>query len=231
MNFVVRRSANVKRLIRKFKLSYSLVFLILCVAFFEPSHYMLISLLAAAFHELGHIACAAAMGIGIREMRLDLLGASLNTEGSFKSYGTEFMLASAGPFASFVGFALANGICLRAGAGGVLSDVLAAEKSEMLECVRFFGASSLFLGLLNLLPVSSFDGGRMLSVSLAYLFGDGAAIRICDVVSFLSIFALWSASVYVMLRVGAMLSLFVFSLSVFSRIFVKSREPIFLEDN
>jgi Zn-dependent protease len=219
------REGTVKKIIKKFKLSYSLIFLLLCVTALEPSHYMLVSLLAAAFHELGHIFCARALGVRIKEMRLDLLGALLDTDGAPISYGAEFMLCAAGPLASFLGFAVANGLCIRAGVGEILTYSRAGE--DAWQYVRFFGASSLFLGVLNLLPVSSFDGGRMLSATLSYFFGDTLSSRICDAVSFLSVFTLWSASVYVMLKVGAFLSLFVFSASVFSRIFIKNREAVF----
>ena len=77
------------------------------------------------------------------------------------------------------------------------------------------------LGILNLMPAEGFDGGRMLSVAVSSIFGPRAAARTISMTSFISIVALWMLSVYLLLRYGTSLSLFIFTLSLFYRLFIE----------
>lgn len=157
-------------------------------------------LLAAAVHECGHLLAAKLLGIPLREMRLELLGARL-TPGRLLSYREECLLCAAGPAFSFLLSALLLPI------GGALP--FAATIS----------AVSALLGGLNLLPVRGFDGGRILSAVLSTLAGERVATAVSAGLSFLLLFVLWSGSVYLLLRVGSGISWFCFSVSVFLRFF------------
>ena len=70
------------------------------------------------------------------------------------------------------------------------------------------------------LPVKGFDGGRSFSCLLLSKFSPRTVATILDTTSFFCIFILWSASVYFIMRAGAYLSLFVFSASLFARMFL-----------
>ena len=83
-----------------------------------------------------------------------------------------------------------------------------------------FVMTSVALGIINLLPISGFDGGRMFSALAHSLFSCRTAERISSVLSFVIIFALWCFSVYLMFKISASVSLFVFSLSLFAKIFI-----------
>ena len=160
--------------------------------------------LAAAFHELGHLCAARLLKIPIRTLRLDLLGARLDTVGRMLSYGEEWLLCWAGPMFSFL---LSGGLSF-------LWDV--SQFSRLLSC------ASLLLGLLNLLPIKGFDGGRMLASAISAVAGEGAAEYALRLTSFLFLFLLWAVSVFFLLRAGDGLSLFCFSMSLFSHFFALS---------
>lgn len=162
------------------------------------------ALAAAALHEVGHILAAEALGIRLRRFSFSMLGARLLTASGTLPYMKEALLAAAGPAANLLGAAYAF----------PLSRVCGGRGREF--CVYFL-ISCIFLALLNLLPIKSFDGGRILYCLLAALsdvFADG---RLAEVFSFLSLFCLWSIAVYFLLRTGSSLSLFVFSSSLFLR--------------
>ena len=115
-------------------------FALLCIAaFFDRSGFMMWGLLAAVLHECGHLAAMLVIpGHAPREIRLT-------------------------PF----GMRIENSPLLIDGRGNLL--VLAAGSGTNFLCaaVTFgrlpaFSAVSLVLGLLNLLPVESLDGGRIL---------------------------------------------------------------------
>ena len=159
------------------------------------------ALLAAAVHETGHLCAAKCLHIPVRALRFHLLGAGLETGGKLLSYGEEFLLCAAGPAASLL-FAM-----LPAPMWGK------SEFAEQLSC------ASLALGLLNLLPIRSFDGGRMLEDAISARFSPRAADTVLTASSLIFLFLLWATAVYFLLRAGDGLSLWCFSMSLFSRFF------------
>ena len=172
----------------------------LLVWFLTNPLYGTAALAAATFHELGHLWTARVLGISFQEMAITPFGAALTPASGLGGYTDELLVAAAGPFvnlfSAFVTLPLARG---------------------SFSIFRFFVLASLFLGLLNLLPVSGFDGGRILACLLPR-----ASARILVLTSFLTLFFLWIFSVYLLLRVGNSLSLFVFSCSLFCKLFVRT---------
>ncbi|MBR3893919.1 MAG: hypothetical protein IKJ35_02105 [Clostridia bacterium] len=177
----------------------ALVYLLMILG--DRSGLCLVTVVAALLHEGGHLIAARLLRIPISGVRMSFLGARLEVSGRVMSYGEEWLLCAAGPFAS---------LCAAA---------LAAPLWRSFEVARAFSCASLVLGLLNLLPIQSFDGGRMLSCMLARFFGTRAAERGGVLCSFLFLFLLWSTAVYFLLRAGDGLALFCFSLSLFLRFF------------
>ena len=164
----------------------------------------LAALLAAFLHELGHIAAARICEVPLRELRLGIFGASLTLDGGLFSYKSELITAAAGP---------AVNLC------AVLALLPVANRLSRFG-ICFFTASA-FLAILNLLPVADLDGGRILTCILSRFFSPRAVYSVVETLSFLVILSLWSLSVYLLLRLGASLSLFVFSLALFLRTFAQ----------
>ena len=162
-------------------------------------------LLAAAFHECGHLLFARLLHIPLSELKLDLFGARIEVSSGLISYKEEFFLAAAGPLFSFL-----------------LSQVLTFPFLNLLS-VPFFEMlrdASLFLGILNLLPVRGFDGARMLSAFLSVLIAPHAAEFIGRFFTGLFLLLLWGISVYLLLITGGGLTLFVFSAGMFFKVFL-----------
>jgi stage IV sporulation protein FB len=189
---------------KKTKLSISLFGVLMIISLFFTHSYLSLAALAAAFiHELAHIAMARAVGVELSRLRLDIFGASLMMSGEMSSYKKEAAVAIAGPLSNII-----------------LFFILLPFSSAENEYLSLFMGASLFLGLLNLLPIKDLDGGRVLFCTLASLFSLNAAQAVLRVLSFLTIFSLWSLSVYLILRLGASLSLFVFSSALFCKTFL-----------
>lgn len=170
----------------------------------DDSGVCLMTLLAAFLHECGHFLAARLLRIPLGDLRLDLLGARLEVCGRMLSYAEEWLLCAAGPTVSLVFAAL----------GAMLWNIPVLAISA-----RQFSCASLVLGLLNLLPIRTFDGGRMTEAMLLSHFSERVVQSVMRTFSFLLLFLLWAVAVYFLLRVGDGLSLFCFSMSLFSRFF------------
>lgn len=158
-------------------------------------------LLATVLHECGHLLAAKVGGVALACMKLDFLGARIHTSGMI-SYSDEWFLCAGGPLVNLISSAAV---------------MIFSSFFGWRELAYLFVISSLCLATLNLLPIESFDGGRMLYCLLAILANERVASFILRATSFLLILLMWLSSVYILLHVGNMLSLFVFSLALFCR--------------
>lgn len=174
--------------------------LLLCVMLFTGDVLFPATLLAATWHECGHLLAARVLGVRLRLLELDIPGARLYPAGPLPSYGAEGWLAAAGPAASFL-----LALCIYPLNGSFFAALL---------------ASTLSLGLFNLLPISGFDGGRVLAAVVAPRLGERTAARVASIASYLSVFFLFSLSATLLLRYGENLSLAVLCASLFARIFL-----------
>ena len=157
-------------------------------------------LLAALLHEAGHLVAAAIMKIPVKCIQIDIFGAYIRTDHPSCSYIKEAVLCLAGPVANIFSAAF-------------LPQLLSIDDP-------LFTISSAALAVINLLPIKSFDGGRALSCIMLRFLPPDAVSAVTDILSFVCIFILWSISVYFIMRVGAYLSLFVFSAALFAKMFL-----------
>lgn len=172
----------------------------------------LIPLIAAFIHELGHIAAARLLSLRFKKFTLGIFGARLELCDPLISYGEEILLCLGGPLINLL--------------TGSFSLVLTRYFPS--PHLTLFALSSLLLGFLNLLPIRDFDGGRILRSVLLCFFSEKTSDSITSILSFSSLFFLWSVSLYLLLRYTSSLSLFVFSVSVFASVFVsRNRNSLF----
>ncbi len=171
------------------------------IIFGEPSGIVCMTFLAAILHECGHLLAARALGLQPQSIEIGLSGARLRVSGGIHRFSTEWLLAAAGPLAS------------------LLLALVALPLWSLTPTAQLFSVVSASLGLLNLLPVRSFDGGRMLSCTLEHFLSLPIAARLADIISFLCLFLLWAVAVYFLLRAADGLSLFCFSFTLLLRFF------------
>lgn len=133
---------------------------------------------AALTHECGHLLMLRLFGIPVRGFRLTPAGAVLTADfaASGCSYRAEALVHIAGP----------------------AINLLSALLFSLTGCPAA-AAAPLLLGIYNLLPVSCFDGGRLLHALLLSLFRDaGIAERAAETVSFLTAVVLYLFSGWVL---------------------------------
>lgn len=187
----------------KFKIGFFAIMLFLSLLL-DPSLFSLAALLAATTHEFGHLLMAIHCNIQFKECKIGIYGAGLMPDSGLYSYKKEILLCLAGPLTNF--------FC------GTFSILLLQRFHN--EFLLGFTVASFSLGILNLLPICDFDGGRILKSMLCLRFSPEVASLTVQVLSFCFIFLLWLLSVYLLLRALTSLSLFVFSISLFGKIFI-----------
>ena len=148
---------------------------------------------AMALHEAGHLIAIAAVGGGIRRVRFCASGIEIERSRPLGSYPADAAVSRAGPTLSLIG-----------AAGLILSPTGA----------RFFGAASLMLGTVNLLPIRHLDGGEAL-YALLCLKNQDRAQQILRALSVIFSVMLWMAAVWIMLITGGNFSLFALSATLF----------------
>ncbi len=180
----------------------------LIVLLIAKDYYALISLFAVVVHEVGHILAARVFKIKLSEFSFELLGARLKISEGIYSYTQEIFLCLAGPLFNFLSVLIVI----------IFFNSKASESFILL---------SLCYGLLNLLPIRSFDGGRIFESLLLLFIPITIAEKILDLASFIFLFSLWCISVYFLLIYSSSLSLFVFSASLFSNLFISGENTRF----
>lgn len=186
----------------KFSVSPATIILFICMIATTPPTQLIACILSACIHECGHIVAAKALSIDLSHMKLDVLGARLTTAGRLYSYPCMIALCLAGPLVNLLCFVLTLPFC--------------AYSDWILQ----FSLSSLALGLMNLIPIEGFDGGRTVHGLLCAFMPVSIVERVCTVLSFASLFLMWLFSVWMILRTGTTLTLFVFSCCLFGMLFV-----------
>ena len=185
----------------KIKIGFFAVIMLICLLAYSPDYFPALTC-SVIIHEAGHVAMARLLGIRLYELRLGIFGAALSPQNLLYSYKDEIALCLGGPLFNFASAAFI---------GVVFTNT---------ELFELFVASSLALGALNMLPIIGFDGGRILYALICATASVRTAEIISKLISFIFIFVIWSFSVYLLLRTGASVGAYVFSISLFAKIFL-----------
>ena len=183
----------------KIKISPTLL-LFLCLLSKDGGLVLLATVMAALFHECGHLLASVFCKIPLRLMEIDLFGARLYPKGFISSYKKELSLAAAGPLFSIL-----------------LGLLLIPRHSALALATQ---SATFSLAFFNLLPIADFDGGRMLRTTLALALPEDMAERILAICSYVSLFLLFSLSACMLLKYGQNLALTVLCVSLFAKIFL-----------
>lgn len=145
---------------------------------------------AIVVHESGHFLAARLLHIPLVSFSVTPIGLRMRFDFSCAGYLSEAIVHAGGSIAGVI--------------------VGAATALVPLRAARIFCGISLCFSALNLLPISSLDGGGILSAVLSLALLPDAAWRIGRAVSLLTVLAMWGAVLWCELRVGANLALICF---------------------
>ena len=201
------------------------VLMIGAMAVSDSAEIVAVYLLAAVLHEMGHFLAAKVLNVGIKEINFGFSGVRIVTDERLTSYKNELLLALSGPL---VNIAVFSGISLffvakygQFNAVFLFAESFIVTGKGIESAIAFLAIASLIQAIINLMPVNTFDGGRILYCAMGQLVGERAAERTVEVSSAFSALLLWTVALYLMLRVGGGLGIYVFSACIFASMMKK----------
>lgn len=161
----------------------------------------------AALHECGHIIAIASKGQKISKINFGFANIDMAIKKDF--HGTSVIILLAGCFVNFI-FALIFGILY-----------LYLQNAF----IKSMAIQNIILGGINLLPITSFDGGQVLRLLCEKNMNPQLVKKFCDIISFVFFVPVCIAGFWIVLRSGYNFSLLMICIYVLSYIVFK--EDIF----
>lgn len=167
----------------RLKISFCFIALVAAMLIIDHSGAMIWGMIAAILHELGHIFAMALQGGRPNEIRFGLFDiAIIDAQRKRNDYLHDAFVLLAGPFVNFL-------------AGIIFYALFVVSKVEFMLIPAW---QNLFLGLMNILPIESLDGGQILFALLCRKKVKNPEL-IVQVLSFIALLPLASLGFYILL--------------------------------
>ncbi len=187
--------------ITKISLPFSTLLFTTLMILFDKGPYMIITLLSAFAHELGHIIAAKLCGVRILKITLYPFGADIKLDSPLRSYQKDIFISSAGVTVNFF-------------------IIISAMLLPYTRYTDIIAACNLTLLITNIFPIDGLDGGGILKGLLSVLISPQKADKIILITTFLGLFIMWTASIYIFFVKQGNPSLFIISCTLFVSIFI-----------
>lgn len=150
-------------------ISFTFFALVLLLNIFKRTEFLYISIFSAILHEIGHLIALKIYGIEITEFRISLFGCNIKTNKNNRiNYNKEILISFFGPFANLF-----------------LSAFLFVVNFNLnCELVENIIIVNLVMGLFNLLPFNSFDGGKIIKLLIENKLNERIADFTVSIISF-----------------------------------------------
>ncbi len=162
----------------KFLFVATLTLFLLC----DKSGYGLILFLASLIHELGHLIVFFLIGYAPEKVSFELCGIKMEQGACDISIKKEILVLLGGSIANFIMF-----LCL-------------SFSLREINYISVFAAGHLILGVINLLPLSAFDGGKILGLIFEATLPLAKAQRIVNIVRTLTLCTLFFGGIIVLIK-------------------------------
>lgn len=181
------------------RISVATILTVCAMLYADFSVYTLIVIASALLHELGHIILMYIYNVKIYSVTVLPFGAVIRSDASALPYKHESLVALAGPGVNIVCAVLTGVVCAF------------VPNKELV----FFAVCNILLGLVNLVPVKTLDGGRAVCCLLCCVMPPEKADKYIELVSYLSLIFLAVASLVLLALTEYNFSLIIFCVYIF----------------
>lgn len=179
-----------------FFIGYEVAAALTAVLLLDREYRILCCFLAAAVHELGHVLMMLLYRVRVRRVRLRLFDTLIEADDA-PSASADVWITLGGPLANLLFAAVLCPFGIRP------------------------GLPHLALGIFNLLPVMSLDGGHLLSIFLIRKYTPRVCDTVIKVTTFIILLPLMTAGLFVLFNSGYNYSLLISSLYLTAILFIK----------
>ena len=191
----------------RFEVSYALLCLVAVCIILGVFKSFVWCAAAVVVHECGHLAAMVYCGYFPKRIKIALFSIDIiDGERQSRSVRKNLLIIFFGPFFNFICFLVCFLLYLRG-----------------ISVVLPFAAANASVGLFNLLPVMSLDGGQLAYLLMSGRLGQDRAEKAVDALTFVFIFPLAALGFWLMLKSKNVSLLFVSVYLVFSLIFKENR--------
>jgi stage IV sporulation protein FB len=180
----------------RFCIGYEAVAAVTAILLIDRQNRVIGCILAAALHEAGHVIAMIFCRVRVRGVRIRLFDILIEADEA-ATLSADILVTLGGPGMNLL---------------------LAASFARI---APFFSAANLAMGLFNLMPVISLDGGRILSLLAAKRWGVENAQRVLRITSFVILLPLMTAGILFLFRSGYNYSLLAVSLYLLAVLLLK----------
>lgn len=187
--------------IKNFKIYVSFPFVALITLMILNGFYVgyYLCFLSVLIHECGHLIAMLILKVNVSGLEISAFDIKIIEKGkSINSFKKEFIITSFGPLFNLTAF------------------------SAFLYLNKVFAFVNLFIGLFNLLPCSTLDGGQLLCLILSRRFSRKIVRRILNIATVVVFFPVFLTGIYILLSSRYNFSLLFLSLYLLMSLFVKN---------
>lgn len=179
-------------------IGYEAIAAMTAVLLLDRENRVILCFLAAMLHELGHVLMMLLCGVRVRAIRLCLFDVLIQADDA-PSFKADVLITLGGVAVNFLFAALLYPAGMK------------------------YALPHLALGIFNLLPVMSLDGGHLLEIVLDKRFSPRASAIVLRVTTFVFLLPLMTAGLYILLSSGYNYSLLIISIYLIVLLFLKNR--------
>ena len=179
-------------------IGYEAIAAMTAVLLLDRDNRVIFCFLAAVLHELGHVVMMLLCGVHLKEIRLRLFDVLIQAD-ELPSVMADVLITMGGVAVNFLFAVLLYPVGMK------------------------FALPHLALGVFNLLPVMSLDGGHLLEIFMDKRFSPRTTAVALKVTTFVFLLPLMTAGLYVLLNSGYNYSLLIISIYLIVLLFLKNR--------
>lgn len=194
-----------------FKIGIPFLSLITLTLILDKSGKFIWCLLAMSIHELGHTFCMMSQHKKLRKMQFCLFDIKIiDSVGTLRSYKDDMFLMSAGSFANLLTALLFY----------IINCVLSKE------FLNIFIEENMLIGIFNLLPIDSLDGGQILLTFLKMHLDEQKAKSLGRIISIIFLVPVTIIGICLLLKSRYNFSLFLVSTYLIARFFLNDNQTM-----